>query len=131
MNNGNWMWLSASCYFYQYFRVYSPVSFGKKTDKDGSYIRKWLPQLRKFPTKYIYEPWAAPAKVQEQCGCIIGQDYPLPIVDHKQVSKRNMGWMKLAYDKHKIRNSKGGGVGKKKKRTSGGITKILKKSKTS
>ena len=40
MNNGNWQWLSASCFFYQYFRVYSPVAFGKKTDPNGYYIRK-------------------------------------------------------------------------------------------
>ena len=33
------MWLSASAFFFQYFRVYSPVAFGKKTDKDGNYIR--------------------------------------------------------------------------------------------
>jgi cryptochrome len=30
INNGNWMWLSASAFFHQYYRVYSPVSFGKQ-----------------------------------------------------------------------------------------------------
>jgi len=49
MNNGNWQWLSALCFFYQYFRVYSPVAFGKKTDPNGDYIRKFLPQLSKYP----------------------------------------------------------------------------------
>jgi cryptochrome len=39
LNAGNWMWLSASAFFHQYFRVYSPIAFGKKTDKDGTYIR--------------------------------------------------------------------------------------------
>lgn len=39
LNAGNWMWLSASAFFHQYFRVYSPVAFGKKTDKNGDYIR--------------------------------------------------------------------------------------------
>ena len=39
LNAGNWMWLSASAFFYQYFRVYSPTAFGKKTDKNGDYIR--------------------------------------------------------------------------------------------
>ena len=68
-------------------RVYSPVAFGQKTDKDGNYIRKYIPALRKFPTKYIYEPWKAPMSVQESCGCIIGRDYPLPIVDHQEVLK--------------------------------------------
>jgi len=39
LNAGNWMWLSASAFFHQYFRVYSPVAFGKKTDKHGDYIK--------------------------------------------------------------------------------------------
>ena len=116
LNNGNWMWLSASCYFYQFFRVYSPVSFGKKTDKNGDYIRKWLPQLKNMPSKYIYEPWMAPRSVQEQAGCIVGVDYPAPIVDHKVVSKRNMGWMKAAYDEHKRSKSQGKGKGKSRGR---------------
>jgi len=59
LNNGNWMWLSCSCFFYQYFRCYSPVAFPKKWDPKGNYIKKWLPQFKDFPVKYIYEPWKA------------------------------------------------------------------------
>ena len=51
LNNANWQWLSCSNFFYQYFRCYSPIAFGKKTDKNGDYIRKYLPQLAKFPAK--------------------------------------------------------------------------------
>lgn len=39
LNAGNWMWLSASAFFSQFYRVYCPVAFGKKTDKLGEYIR--------------------------------------------------------------------------------------------
>lgn len=39
LNAGNWQWLSASAFFHQFFRVYSPVAFGKKTDKSGAYIK--------------------------------------------------------------------------------------------
>lgn len=39
LNAGNWQWLSASTFFHQFFRVYSPVAFGKKTDKNGDYIK--------------------------------------------------------------------------------------------
>ena len=39
LNAGNWMWLSASAFFHAYFRVYSPVAFGKKTDPNGEYIK--------------------------------------------------------------------------------------------
>ena len=51
INHGNWMWLSCSCFFYQYFRCYSPVAFPKKYDKNGDYVRHWLPQLAKLPAK--------------------------------------------------------------------------------
>ena len=101
INNANWQWLSASAFFHQYFRVYGPVSFGKKTDKNGDYIRKHLPILKHMPKKYIYDPWNAPIDVQKSAGCIVGKDYPNPIVDHKIVSKRNMGWMAAAYRRRK------------------------------
>jgi cryptochrome len=101
INNFNWQWLSCTAHFYQYFRCYSPVAFGKKTDKNGDYIRKWLPQFHDFPAKYIYEPWLAPLEIQKQCGVVIGEDYPEPIVDHKIISKSNMARMKAAYDAQK------------------------------
>jgi len=53
--------------------------------------------LKKFPSNYIYEPWKAPLAVQKAAGCIIGTDYPRPIVDHDVVSKENMAKMKAAY----------------------------------
>ncbi|CAL8350302.1 unnamed protein product [Merluccius merluccius] len=99
LNAGNWMWLSASAFFHQYFRVYSPVAFGKKTDKHGEYIKKYLPVLKKFPTEYIYEPWKAPSSVQQAAGCIVGKDYPRPIVEHEVISKKNIQRMKTSYAK--------------------------------
>merc|ERR1711865_81394 len=102
INNFNWQWLSCSAHFYQYFRCYSPVAFGKKTDKSGQYIRRWLPALSKLPDKYIYEPWLAPEAVQIKAGCIVGQDYPTRVVlDHQQASKANMAKMQQAYQAHK------------------------------
>lgn len=90
INAGNWMWVSASAFFHQYYRIYSPISFGKKTDPSGEYIRKYVPCLADYPDKYIYQPWEAPAQVQKDAKCIIGRDYPIPIVDHAVVSKRNV-----------------------------------------
>ncbi|XP_029952200.1 cryptochrome circadian regulator 5 [Salarias fasciatus] len=99
LNAGNWQWLSASTFFHQFYRVYSPVAFGKKTDKRGDYIKKYLPVLKKFPEQYIYEPWKAPLSVQRAAGCIVGQDYPRPIVEHEVISKTNIQRMKQAYAK--------------------------------
>jgi cryptochrome len=101
LNAGNWMWLSASAFFHQYYRVYSPVAFGKKTDKSGDYIKKYLPRLKKFPEKYIYEPWKAPLSIQQAAGCIIGKDYPKPIVEHDTIKDVNIKRMKAAYDSGK------------------------------
>lgn len=101
LNAGNWMWLSASAYFNTYFRVYSPIAFGKKTDPEGHYIKKYIPVLKNFPKKYIYEPWTAPLSVQKECKCVIGVDYPKPIVDHETAKNINLDRMKEAYKKNK------------------------------
>ena len=99
LNNANWMWLSCSAFFHQYWRVYSPVAFGQRTDPQGAYIRKWLPPLAHFPAEFIYAPWTAPLAVQRAAGCMIGADYPHPIVDHKHAAAANLAKMKLAFAK--------------------------------
>jgi len=110
INYGNWMWLSCSCFFYQYFRCYSPVAFPKKYDKEGEYVRHWLPCLKNMPAKYIYEPWKAPIAVQKSASCIVGVDYPKPIVQHEVVSKENMAKMAMAYEAYKNGKSSVGGL---------------------
>ena len=101
INNFSWHWLSCSAFFHQFFRCYSPIAFFKKTDPSGSYIRKHVPELKKMPEKYIYEPWLAPQATQQAAGCIIGKDYPNPPFDHSKVSKENMNKMKRAFDENK------------------------------
>ena len=107
LNSGNWQWLSCSAYFYQYFRVYSPVSFPKKYDKSGEFVRYFLPALRKVPDKFIYEPWQMPLEMQRRVGCVIGKDYPAPIVNHKEASSANIQRLKIAYDEHKRKRAAG------------------------
>ena len=48
------------------------MAFPKKYDAEGSFVKHYLPALRKFPAKYIYEPWKAPLNLQREAGCIIG-----------------------------------------------------------
>ncbi|KAL7687031.1 putative rossmann-like alpha/beta/alpha sandwich, DNA photolyase class 1, 8-HDF type [Plasmopara halstedii] len=97
VNAGNWLWLSSSYFFTSYFRVYSPISFGKKSDPEGLFIKKYIPALKKFPAKYIYEPWKAPKSIQQDAGCVIGKDYPTPIVEHKSAMQRCKEGMKMSY----------------------------------
>ncbi|KAI9346971.1 UVR3 AtUVR3-like 6-4 DNA photolyase protein [Obelidium mucronatum] len=97
LNNGNWMWLSASAYFHQYFRVYGPVSFAKKYAGHAAYVRYYLPVLKNMPDQYILEPWKAPRAVQVKAGCVVGTDYPARIVVHEEISKELIGRMAKAY----------------------------------
>lgn len=105
------MWLSASAFFHQYFRVYSPVAFGQKTDKEGVYIKKYVPELKNYPSPLIYEPWKATNELQKKYGCVIGKDYPARIVRHEDIYKINLGRMKEAYAKNKLNKDP---VGKRK-----------------
>jgi len=52
-----------------------------------------------MPSKYIYEPWKAPLKVQQDAKCRIGKDYPFPIVDHEEMKKRNIQRMMQVFQK--------------------------------
>ncbi|TFY59231.1 hypothetical protein EVG20_g7869 [Dentipellis fragilis] len=70
-NAGNWMWLSCTAFFAQYYRCYSPVAFGKKWDKSGDFVRRYVPELAAFPDKYIYEPHLAPEETQKKAGCVV------------------------------------------------------------
>ena len=99
------MWLSASAFFHQYFRVYSPIAFGKKTDPQGLYIKKYVPELKNYPSGVIYEPWKVSLENQKKYGCIIGKDYPRQIVDHDTVMKENLVKMKAAYAKKNLDTS--------------------------
>ena len=64
-----------------------------QVDPEGVYIRRYLPQLSRMPAEFIYEPWKAPEVVQRKAGCVIGVDYPRPIVNHEAVTKRNAEMM--------------------------------------
>jgi len=97
LNAANWMWLSCSAFFTAYFRVYGVESFPKKYDKAGVYVKKYCPELRNMPSKYIYCPWDAPLHVQQEAKCIIGVDYPHPMVDYKEAKQECMPKMKAAY----------------------------------
>jgi deoxyribodipyrimidine photo-lyase len=47
-----------------------------------------VPELASVPDKFIYEPWKMSVAQQEQFGCMLGRDYPAPIVDHAQARER-------------------------------------------
>lgn len=90
-NNGGWQWTAGTgTDAAPYFRIFNPTTQGAKFDPDGAYIRRWLPELADVPDKYIHEPHLMTTAVQKQSGCIIGRDYPAPIVDHRQARQRTL-----------------------------------------
>ena len=82
-NNMGWQWAAGSGADAQpWFRIFTPILQGRKFDPDGSYVRKWIPELAPVETKYIHSPWTAPSLALQWSGIRLGETYPLPIVDH-------------------------------------------------
>jgi deoxyribodipyrimidine photo-lyase len=63
-------------------RIYNPTKQALDQDPYGIFIRRWVPELAGLSPAYIHMPWAMPVDVQQAYGCIIGRDYPAPLVDH-------------------------------------------------
>jgi deoxyribodipyrimidine photo-lyase len=64
-------------------RMYSPAKQAREHDPQGLFIRRWVPELARVPLPYLAEPWTMPPSVEHLAGCVIGKDYPAPIVDEK------------------------------------------------
>lgn len=71
-----------------YFRVFNPVLQGEKFDPDGAYTRRWVPELKELPTKWLFQPWEAPERVLEEAGVVLGETYPEPLIDPKAGRER-------------------------------------------
>jgi deoxyribodipyrimidine photo-lyase len=82
-NNGGWQWTAGTgTDAAPYFRIFNPISQGKKFDPRGGYIRRYIPELESVPQQFIHTPWEMPNELQKKIGCVIGEDYPGPIVEH-------------------------------------------------
>tara|TARA_B100001121_G_C18695399_1_gene624825 strand:+ start:3269 stop:4690 length:1422 start_codon:yes stop_codon:yes gene_type:complete len=84
-NIAQWQWVAGcGADAAPYFRIFNPILQGEKFDKEGEYVKKWVPELKKVPTKFIHKPWEMEHKYQEAIKTIIGKDYPKPIVVHEK-----------------------------------------------
>jgi deoxyribodipyrimidine photo-lyase len=82
-NNGGWQWTASTGTDPQpYFRVFNPISQGRRFDPDGAYVRRWVPELANVPLDRLHDPWTMSPPEQAAAGCRIGVEYPAPIVDH-------------------------------------------------
>jgi len=84
-NSASWQWIAGcGADAAPYFRVFNPVTQGEKFDKDGSYTRRFVPELVGLPDKYLFAPWTAPQAILDAAGVRLGDSYPRPVVDLKQ-----------------------------------------------
>jgi deoxyribodipyrimidine photo-lyase len=83
-NNGNWQWIASVGVDPQpaFRRILNPGRQQRRFDPDGAYVRRYVPELRDVPDRYLTEPWTMPSDLQREARCVIGTDYPRPIVDH-------------------------------------------------
>ena len=85
-NNGNWQWIGSVGVDPAplFRRLYNPSSQQANYDEKGIYVRTHLPAMKNVPDKYLGKPWEMSDELQQKAGCVIGKDYPAPIVDHKE-----------------------------------------------
>ncbi len=82
-NTLGWQWVSGcGADAAPYFRIFNPILQGEKFDPKGHYIKKYLPILSEINETYIHQPWNAPPSTLRHAGIELGENYPLPLVDH-------------------------------------------------
>jgi deoxyribodipyrimidine photo-lyase len=87
-NSLGWQWVAGcGADAAPYFRVFNPVTQGKKFDGAAAYIRRWVPEIAALPDKYIHCPWEMAPIELAACGVTLGKDYPAPMVDHDEARK--------------------------------------------
>jgi deoxyribodipyrimidine photo-lyase len=89
-NAGNWQWIASvgADPAPAFRRMYNPARHQERFDPDGEYVRRWVPELRDVPAARRAEPWTMSEDEQRAARCVIGRDYPAPIVDHAAERRR-------------------------------------------
>ena len=81
-NSVSWQWVvGCGADAAPYFRIFNPVKQGVKFDAQGLHTKKYIPELKDLPDKYLFAPWEAPKNILKDAGIALGDNYPLPVVD--------------------------------------------------
>ncbi|MEC9344064.1 MAG: deoxyribodipyrimidine photo-lyase [Pseudomonadota bacterium] len=88
-NPANWQWVAGSgADAAPFFRIFNPVAQGTRFDRNGAYVRKWVPEIAALPDRYLHAPWQAPAETLAEHGIELGKTYPAPVVEHTGARER-------------------------------------------
>ncbi|MBB4065008.1 cryptochrome/photolyase family protein [Gellertiella hungarica] len=83
-NAASWQWVAGSgADASPFFRIFNPILQGEKFDPDGTYVRTFVPELSRLPTKLIHRPFEASLVELRAAGISLGSTYPRPVVDHR------------------------------------------------
>ena len=81
-NAASWQWVAGcGADASPYYRIFNPMLQGAKFDPEGTYVKRWVPELRSVPAENIHAPWETPVPPKA---------YPQPIVDHAKARTRAM-----------------------------------------
>jgi deoxyribodipyrimidine photo-lyase len=69
-------------------RIYNPVKNSLEHDEDGSFIKKWVPELAHLSIPFLHEPYLMTPLDEQFNNLELGIDYPKPIVDIKIARKK-------------------------------------------
>lgn len=68
-------------------RIYNPIKQSMEHDPEGVFIKEFVPELKNVPKELIHEPWNMSSMEQQMYDCVLGKQYPFPIVDVKTTYK--------------------------------------------
>ena len=91
-NVAGWQWVAGcGADAAPYFRIFNPILQGEKFDKNGYYVKKWVPEIKTLPEKFIHKPWEMLEKIEN---FELGKNYPFPIVDHPKAREEALNAFK-------------------------------------
>ena len=100
-NSASWQWVAGTgTDSTPYFRIFNPVTQGQKFDPKGEYVRKYVPELKNFPIKFLFNPWECPDDILLSINFKLGKNYPYPIVNLKESRERALSTYNLLRKKN-------------------------------